>query len=225
MKHRIKLFSMLIITASIAGTASLAAPTDTIVLSSPLDSTQSATSESTFGDLTADAVLASSGGAQFALVPAAETRADTIPAGTITAARLVQHLKSHDEPSDTVVVMHLTGSELVDALNHGSSRLPSPYFGFLQVSGIKVTYRPGDAGKEAVATVILTSTLQRVQPTTSYAVAMPRYLADGALGYFAVWPSDSDTKDTGTNVSDAVASYAGAHQPLAYQIEGRITGE
>lgn len=205
------------------GCAALAAQPSALVLSASLSSQESSTAESAFGDLVADAVLSAAHGADLALVPSAELKPDTIPAGKIPAERLVQDLRAHDDPADTVVTMRVSGAEVIAALTHAASREPSPFDGFLQVSGLHVAYSRDSSGNMVVAAT-LDATHSPLQPKASYTVAMPSYLADGAYGYFAVWPEGASPVDTGVGVAKAVGNYADAHQPIDYSVMDRITG-
>ena len=193
-----------------------------IVSNTALDSTQVSSQESNFGDLVADAVRgAAPGDAQIAIVPANEIRSEVIPAGKIDTQQIASALRAASDTSDTVVLVHLTGAQIKRALDHGLSRLPAPFAGFLQVSGLRVLYATGAHGPE-VSAVLLSGSSDSLDDNKTYTVATTRLLADGALGYFEVWNKGDIDRDTGIPLAKAVTEFAAAHQPLDYQTDGRI---
>ncbi len=194
-----------------------------ISLSSPLDSRDATSGESSFGDLVTDSILDAAPGADFAISPAAETRPVLIPAGKSTTDELTQSLRAASDPSDTVVTMNLSGAQVIAALAHGSSRAPSPFDGFLQVSGLTVRYDPAKSGNARVVSAT-TSRGETIKPQGTYTVAMPEYLSEGALGYFAIFDKAGAASDTHKPITTVVANYASAHQPLSYSGQGRISG-
>lgn len=191
-------------------------------LVTPLDSRSAATQESTFGDLTADAILASAPDADFAILPADEMRRVLIPAGKTDTDTLEDALRAGNDSTDTVVVMKATGEQIKTALSHGFSRAPGPYDGFLQVSGLVVKYDPSKHGEDRVLSVTLTKTGQPLDPARTYHVAMPSYLASGALGYFDIWSKSEPPSDTHEKLADALQKYVLAKQTISYQISSRI---
>ena len=189
----------------------LAAP---IILSGALDARLSGSQETGFGDLAADAVLAAAPGADFALVPAGELHSVSVASGQSSTEALTQALRTGNDSADTVVVMKLTGAQVKAALAHGLSREPSPYDGFLQVSGLTINFDPAKHGAARVEKAIVDSTRTPLDPASNYSVAMPRYLADGALGYFELWSGAPAYNATSISLATAVSNYAAAHQPI-----------
>jgi 5'-nucleotidase len=184
-----------------------------------LDGTRAGIAESNFGNLVADAAR-SSAGADGAIIPASELRAVTIPAGPIDSEKIVSALRASSDDTDTVVVLKLTGAQLRKAFERSLGRSPSPYEGFLQVSGICVTFDPTKPRMDRVVDITIGG--RSVAPTQTYNIATTRLLSDGALGYFEVW-SKSDVVSTGTTpLSRIVNDFAVSRQPLNYSVEGRI---
>jgi len=192
-----------------------------LVNNSQLDATQAGSQESNLGDLVADAIR-DSGRADAALLPASELRSVTIPPGHIDSQQLVDALRAASDDSDTVVLVRLTGSQIKKALTHGLSRLPAPYDGFLQVSGLRVTYATGDHGA-MVSSITLSGSSSELSDSQTYTVATSRLLADGALGYFEIWGKNDISRDTGTPLSKALVDFVTAHQPLDYHTDGRVS--
>ena len=206
-----------VLLAAMALDSAAAAP---LVIATPLDSTQAGSQESNLGDLAADSVR-DKGQAQVAILPANELRSVVVPAGHDDSAQLVDALRAASDDTDTVVVLHLTGAQIKKALLHALSRLPGPYAGFLQVSGIRVVYDPSGRAPSIVS-VTLTSAGNPLADAQIYTVATSRLLADGALGYFDIWDKSDIQSDTGIPLSKSLSDYALAHQPIDYHVDGRI---
>jgi 2',3'-cyclic-nucleotide 2'-phosphodiesterase (5'-nucleotidase family) len=130
------------------------------------------------GQAAADQIRAAAK-AQIAFLPAGMLKAD-FRAGELS--KLLQF------PTDEVAVVSLTGDQVRSALERSVSLLPSPNSGFLQVSGIQVTFAP----KAPTGSRIREATVAgaALQPGAKYLVAMPASLARGGLGYFTVWNKD-----------------------------------
>jgi 2',3'-cyclic-nucleotide 2'-phosphodiesterase/3'-nucleotidase/5'-nucleotidase len=193
----------------------------TVSVTVALDSTQVASSESNFGNLVCDAILSAAPDAEFALCPAAEIDPEVIDAGKVSTERIASALRSQDDPNDTVEVMTLTGAQVRDALAHAVSRAPNSFEGFLQVSGLTVRYDSSRTGAARIVSIVVTKSGREISPKSTYKVAMPHYLADGALGYFEIWANATAT-DTGAALTDAVTRFVTNNQPVAYNVEGRI---
>lgn len=88
-------------------------------------------------------------------------------------------------PTDGVAVVSLSGAQLQRALERSVSLLPNSNPGFLQVSGLAVTYRVSRPANGRVESVSVGGSALRADAT--YSVAMPLNLARGGLGYFLVW--------------------------------------
>lgn len=191
------------------------APKDAVQVQTALDGTGTAGGETNLGNLIADAVL-STGHAQIALVAADEIddRAQ-VPVGKIEPSKIIHTLRYADDDSDTVVVLNLTGAQLVKALERSISRAPQPFEGFLQVSGLTVK-----AGGKTVS--LLGPDGAAIQAGTKYRVATTRPVAGGSLGYYQVWDKSAIAEDTQVPVSKSLAAYLAAHRTLNSVIEGRI---
>lgn len=180
-----------------------------------LDGREARTAECTMGDLVADAARAAVQ-AEVALVQAAQFRPAVIPAGAVTCEQLEAALLY---PDDQVVRVDLPGSKLLEALERGLSALPQPSTGFLQVSGLTVTFR-SDAppGGRVVAVKVGEADLS---PGKTYRVALPAALAKGALGYFRIF-NGLEPKQTGPALSAAACAYAGSLRTINLQPGRRL---
>lgn len=197
-----------------------AAPKDSIQLQSALDGSGSSVKETTAGDLLADA-LRQAGNAQIGLVPADDIADTTISAGSIPAAKLTTLLRRPDDPGDTIVVLKLTGAQVMHALELGVGHAPQPFAGFWQVSGLQVRY---DASQPEGKRVSLAGTGgSEINASATYIVAMTRSEALGDLGYFRVWGKKDITQDTGISLAQSIVTYANTHKSLDVSSEARIT--
>ncbi|MFM7321159.1 MAG: 5'-nucleotidase C-terminal domain-containing protein [Armatimonadota bacterium] len=170
--------------------------------------------ETPAGDILADAVR-SIGAADVALVPGNALRED----GDLKSVAPAMLLASLATAGDSVVVMDVTGSQLLAALERSVAYVGKPFAGFLQVSGLrfKVDVK-SPVGARVQGAVVGESP---IDPKRSFKVAMPRPLADGQLGYFQIWNKDQIARDTGKTLEDALRSLA-ATRPAPSGTQGRI---
>lgn len=203
-----------------ASTLAQAAPKDTIQVQTALDGSGSAAQETSAGDLLADA-LREAAQAQVGLVPAADIADTSIAPGSIPASKLSTLLRRPDDPGDTIVVMKLTGTQLLHALELGVGHAPQPFAGFWQVSGVQVRFDPAQPEGRRVS--LAGTGGSEINASSSYTVAMTRSEALGDLGYFRVWGKKDITQDTGISLNQSLLSYAGAHKTIALSGDARIT--
>ncbi len=198
-----------------------AAAKDTVQVQTALSGTGSSSKETNLGNLVADAVR-QTGSAQVALVPADEISSSAdIPAGKTSPEKIVATLHYADDPSDTVVVLNLTGAQLLKVAERSVSRAPEPFEGFLQVSGLQIRYSAGQPEGKRVSLVGVGGS--EVDAGKSYRVATTRALAGGGLGYFQIWTSKDIADDTGTPLAKSLSSYLSAHPVINSAVEDRIT--
>lgn len=180
-----------------------------------------ATGETNLGDLIADAVR-QTGHAQAGLVPADEINNKAeIGVGKTDAATIVAALRYADDPSDTVVVLNLTGAQLLKVAERSVSRAPQPFDGFLQVSGLQIRYSPSQPEGKRVSLVGADG--GEVSAGKTYRIATTRPIAGGSLGYFQIWSQKDIAEDTGTSLAKSLGAYLEAHKTISNTIEGRIS--
>ena len=203
-------------------TANAPAHKTKVIVGGALATAHSDTAETTAGDLVADAVR-ESGNADIAFVSADELVTDkNIAPGSYTSDNLLDILRYSQDPTDTVMVLDLTGKQVVQALERSISRMPHPFDGFLQVSGVQFRF---DAAKPAGKRIMEASIPGApISDTKRYRVAVTRALAGGSFGYFRVWEKSSVVDDTGVSVAKSLTDYAGLHTTLSPMIDGRIVG-
>jgi len=95
-------------------------------------------------------------------------------------------------PTDAIVVLNLTGTDLKQALERSVSLYPQPNESFLQLSGIEATFSKGAAPGRRILSVTIGGA--KLDEKRTYTVAMPQTLSDGGLGYFKIWDSSKIIK-------------------------------
>ena len=190
------------------------------VANGPITSVDAGKREVGFGDLAADA-LRSAAGANIAFVPAVSCKPGTIPAGNVSQAQLQSLLQNPDE---VWVVSNLSGAQVQAALNKSLSRLPGTNNGFLQVSGVRVTYNSGGDRNSRVTSVTVGSAA--LEADTQYRVVMPLSLAKGGSGYFTIFDASNMAGSPSTqSLLGALSGYVSGKNSLSYPGTGRIVGQ
>lgn len=180
-----------------------------------------AAGETNLGDLIADAVR-ETGRAQVGLVAADEISGKAlVAAGRTDPGAIVATLRYADDPSDTVVVLNLTGAQLLKVAERSVSRAPQPFDGFLQVSGLQIRYSPSQPEGKRVSLVGADG--GELDAAKTYRVATTRPIAGGALGYFQIWSQKDIAEDTGVPVAKSLGEYLNAHKTVNSTVEGRIS--
>jgi 2',3'-cyclic-nucleotide 2'-phosphodiesterase (5'-nucleotidase family) len=172
--------------------------------------------ETSFGDLTADALCADANAA-LGLAPAVSFKPGTIPGHGAARGQVAGLLQTPDDPW---AVSRLTGTQIRKALERSLSRVPLPSHAFLQVSGLTVTYDPGRPRGRRLVSVI--SAQGALEPDREYEVAMPLYLARGQSGYFQIFGKDDIVRQGTTAVADAICQYLQNNPNKTCSGQGRI---
>ena len=192
---------------------------DTVQVQTALSGAGSSSRESNLGDLVADAVR-QTGSAQVALVPADEISGSaSIPAGKTDPEKITAALHYADDPSDTVVVLSLTGAQLLQVAERSVSRAPEPFEGFLQVSGLQIRYSAGQPEGKRISLAGVGG--GEVDAGKTYKVATTRSLAAGGLGYFQILTGKASA-DTGISLAKSLSAYLAAHPVINNSVEDRI---
>ncbi len=179
-----------------------------------LDATKARQAECGLGNLVADAAR-SVMKAELALVPASEFRSVILPAGDLTRDALTKALLF---PDGKIALVELTGQQIKLALERSLCMLPNPNTGFLQVSGMTVTFRSDAAVDNRVLGVQADGSPLVVE--RKYRVAMPASLAKGALGYFRIF-GELQPQQTGPAIGEAVVDYVAGARTVGAQL-GRL---
>jgi 5'-nucleotidase len=161
------------------------------------------TKETLIGDFTADAIAASSG-AGIALMNGGSIRAD-IPAGEITVADINSTLPF----VNFIVMAEMDGKTLRAALEHSLSFYPNETGGFLQVSGVTVTYNPSAPAGNRIISLVADG--KEVTDDAVYKVATNDWIAGGGDGYDMLPAVFAKTEPLAhpeiTSLTDAVTWY------------------
>ena len=200
----------------------LSASKKTFTATAPIDSHESNVKETVPGDLIADA-MRDAAGVDMAFVPAAEIADLDIPAGPTNANELLKFLRYKDDPSDTIDILTLSFSQILKASERSVQRLPEPFDGFLQISGLQLQY---DAKAPVGKRITIAGTSgSELTDNRTYRVAMPQSLADGDFGYFTVWQSEQITGRTGVSLATALSKYLINHGTITGTPDKRITAQ
>lgn len=187
-----------------------------IIASAPLSSSGIATEESSIGDLVADAVKEAAH-TSIALMPAGSFREVNIPKGKTDTESVLRCLQY---PDDRVVVLELTGIQLQHALERSVSIYPQKTLGFLQVSGVEMSFKQSGPKGERVLSIVIGK--EKLVNDRKYRVATTLPLAEGSYGYFTVWNSTNIGKTKDITVSRAVSDYLSTKNLLDYSDQHRI---
>lgn len=224
MKHQILtagLVSLALSAPLYAAPQTVSKDANTVEVRTALSGAGSSHAETNLGNLVADAVR-QTGSAQVALIPSDEIDGGaSIPAGKTETSRIVSALHYAGDPSDTVVVLTLTGAQLLKVAERSVSRAPEPFDGFLQVSGLQIRYDASQPEGKRVSLVGAGGS--EVDSGKAYRVAMTRSLAGGSLGYYQIWSAKDISDDTGVPLSKSLSSYLAGHSTINSVVEDRIS--
>jgi len=178
------------------------------------------TRETNLGNLVADAMLwrAAAAGAQIAIQNGGGIRT-SIPAGPINLGQVIEVLPF----GNYLVVLALTGEQIIAALENGVSQVERVAGRFPQVAGLTYTWDPAQpAGQRIVSVEVLTDAgFRPIRAETSYKVVTNNFLAGGRDG-FDVFLQAAETLVLGFVDYEVLADYLRAHSPVNPQLEGRI---
>ena len=175
-------------------------------------------SETNLGDLVADAIRLDAN-ADIALFNSGSIRGNRVfPAGPLTRRTLVEI-----QPFDNVIcTLALPGRVVLEALNHGVSRLPTVDGRFPQVSGLTMAVDQNAPVGDRVRDVRVNG--QPLDPNKTYTVAISDYTLKEGDGYtmFKGQPLRV-APEAGHMISSVLEQYIAATRDIAPAVEGRIT--
>jgi 5'-nucleotidase/UDP-sugar diphosphatase len=179
------------------------------------------TSETSLGNLIADAILAKTkvDQVQVVLINAGGIR-NGFPLGDITMGHVLEALPF----GNTITRVELTGKQLTEALESGVSMAEQGEGRFPQVAGIRFVWDSKlPAGKRVTKVEVkdVSGKFQSLNPKDVYRVATNNFLASGGDGY-SVFAEGQNLLETGYLLSDAIAEYITASSPLRVKTENRI---
>lgn len=164
--------------------------------------------ETVLCDFVADAIRADSK-ADISFIAASSFDEVTIAKGNVTSADV---LRSLGYKNDNILLVKLSGDQIVRALENGLYLYPKANSGFLQFSGLVVTINPAAEKEKRVVSVKVGG--DSLDASKSYRVAMPAPLANGALLYYKIWKKSDIQKDTERTLETAVTTYLTDHKTI-----------
>jgi 2',3'-cyclic-nucleotide 2'-phosphodiesterase (5'-nucleotidase family) len=188
----------------------------------PLDGRAVKNAETNYGNFLTDAVRRSAG-ADIAIAHAMAFREDAfIDKGLVTDQAIRNSLSL---PTSKIATLQMTPAVLRAVVQRAFGKYPAQNVAFLQMSGMTVTY---DCAQPAAARVAEIRVNGRVIDTadvkTTYTIAMPLELANGAVGYFLEFNAIKKSLTTlDFTILDAITQeFTREKGEIAPKIEGRI---
>lgn len=182
--------------------------------------------ECNLGNLITDAMRAETGAA-IAITNGGGIRAD-IDEGTVTVGEVLEVLPF----GNLVSTFDMAGADIVAALENGVSQIQLSPEGlimregaagrFPQVSGISFTFDPTkDAGSRIVE--VLLDNGEALDPEATYSVVSNDFMRRGGDAYEILATDAIAPYDFGKPLDQVLMDYIEANQPIAPEVEGRIT--
>ncbi|MFC2059248.1 bifunctional metallophosphatase/5'-nucleotidase [Chloroflexota bacterium] len=176
--------------------------------------------ETNLGNLIADAILdkAEYADATIAIQNSGSIRA-SIPAGYITLGQAMTVLPFRNY----LMVVDLTGEQVITALENGISQVEQEEGRFPQVAGLRFTWNPSaESGSRIVSVEVSTREgYQQIKTSASYQVVINDFVYQGGDGYTIVQEGTNATSLDFTDY-EALVEYIKANSPLSNETEGRI---
>jgi 2',3'-cyclic-nucleotide 2'-phosphodiesterase (5'-nucleotidase family) len=174
----------------------------TLQLTKPISMENVGESSNPIAQTIVDAMRAATGADLAMLGAAFFDESVQFPTGALSVDAL---LKAVRYPDDEVVVLNLTGEQLLQALERAAELYPQKNNAFLQLTGAEVRFDPkADPGKRVQSVIIGGA---KLDPKRTYRVATTAPLARGALGYFRLWNKDQISLSTGRSLAEVVRDY------------------
>lgn len=175
--------------------------------------------ESVFGDLLTDSIREYTG-ADIAIINGGTIRGETQYSAQQTMSR--RDITSELPYRSHVIVLEVTGKQLIAAIEHGLSGLESASGRFLQVSGIVIQYNSAnEIGKRLIS---LKHQGKEIDPNKQYKVAMSDYLAKGGddFAMFNGNKSINYSRQKNILISDIVINYIRESGVIKPKVNNRI---
>ena len=185
----------------------------------PLDglSAHLRSSETNLGNLVADAMRAAAN-ADIAITNSGSIRGNRVfPAGPLTRRTLIEI-----HPFTNVIcTLAMPGRAVVEALNHGVSKLPAQDGRFPQVSGLTLTVDRNARVGDRVLDVRVNG--EPLDPNRTYTVAIPDFVLKQGDDYTTFAGQTIRVgPEAGGLISDAIEKYVVAAHEIAPAVDGRI---
>ncbi|WP_179298676.1 5'-nucleotidase C-terminal domain-containing protein [Evansella halocellulosilytica] len=117
-----------------------------------------------------------------------------------------------------VIMIEVTGEDILQSAEHGVRLYPNENGGFLHVSGMSYTFDPSQPEGERIVELLIDG--EPVDPDATYHVATNDFMASGGDGFS--WLADGELlADTGQLLSEVLINYLQADKQIP-EVEGRI---
>jgi 5'-nucleotidase/UDP-sugar diphosphatase len=171
--------------------------------------------ETAWGRLVADA-LQSAGTADMAVINAGALRSGTLEAGPVESEDIASLLSFGE---DDVVTLSLSGAQIRAALERAASAYPTGSPAFLHCAGAIARFDTNAPSGKRVTSIKVKGNV--LDDQTTYTVAMPVSLSEGAAGYFNIW-SGAKAKASNQSLQSAIAAYIRAKGEVSPEAEARF---
>jgi 2',3'-cyclic-nucleotide 2'-phosphodiesterase (5'-nucleotidase family) len=176
------------------------------------------TGESSMGDLIAEA-MRQAGKADIAIINGGGIRGDRLYAAGSTLTR--KDIRRELPFENFLVVLEVSGADLLAALENGVSQVAAQAGRFPQVSGITFEFDPGKPVGRRVSKVMVDGA--PLDPKKTYRLATNDYMARGGDGYDMLKQSKAASdSDEGRPLTQVVIDYLGGLGNLSLRPDGRI---
>jgi 5'-nucleotidase / UDP-sugar diphosphatase len=174
--------------------------------------------ESAMGNLIADALVAATS-ADVAIINGGGIRGDRVyEAGTLLTQR---HIISELPFANSAVLVQLSGSDLLAALENGFSNINEGSGRFPQVSGMRISYNPLAPSGERVKSVKINGV--DLDLTKVYKVATSDYLLEGNDGFASMSKGQVlMNANNGPSITSVMINYITKNGGVTAHVEGRI---
>jgi 5'-nucleotidase/UDP-sugar diphosphatase len=156
--------------------------------------------------------------ADIAILNSGSIRA-SIPAGGVALGQVISVL-----PFDNyLVVVDITGEQVVAVLENGVSQVEELAGRFPQVAGLRFNWDANAAAGSRIVSVDVKTPggYSPIEPSAVYRVVINDFMYGGGDGY-TVFQDGTDFINLGFIGYDVLAEYVTAHSPISPQISGRI---
>jgi 5'-nucleotidase len=173
--------------------------------------------ESNLGNLLADAMVKDTG-ADLAIINSGSIRSNRVfPPGSLSLRDVVSIYPF----GGTVCKVELTGALVLEALNHGMSRLGESVGRFPQVSGVTFRVDPKSPAGERVREPKVGG--QPLDLNKNYIVAVGDYMLTGGDGYSMLAKGKVLlAHESGNAIVDVLSHHISSKSPIAPEVEGRM---
>ena len=178
--------------------------------------------ECEMGNLVADAMLdrVANQGVAIAIQNGGGLRA-SIDAGNVTMGEVLTVLPFQN----TLSTFKLKGSDIIEALENGVSKIDDSGGRFPQVAGLSYSFDPSQPIGARTSNVMVRKdgAFGPIEADTVYGVVSNNFMRGGGDGYSVFAEKATDAYDYGPNLDDVVAQYMTANSPYRPYLDRRIT--